>query len=722
MSRVLMVVAAIVCAIACEVAYAAPISTGAFYAFRNHKGPNSVGAGEGDYLTAVVTNVSPNFTTRAFVTNPQVAGNPSLLNLFLVPSGFFSRSFAGDVSANPGSLTQPSTITLQNSVDSVDSLSVVTNDISGVQQLPLLNNLIVSGPVLQPLLSWDPVTTSVAYNQVRLSIYNDRTDQLVIIERNIGPAGTVNYAVPAGILAPNTNYTFRVFLWDGYGPGGDISLNRSSTFVNYTTTSSVFGVGSNFVTGPAFAPLTIAAGANNYSDTAMSIGLNNPGALTLTNGTTLAGSFVAVGNASFGTLVVDNTTVTLDGSAAVPPASGGFLNAGRGNFGRGFVDVINGGRIELDSNGYINPGLSAGRDATAFGNVNVVGAGSTIVITGPSIVSPTPSDNGVLNAGRIGDGRFNITGGGQIMNAAAGVTNIGRDTGSRGSILVSGNGSTLDAGSLLNIGFNAAPVPPATATGPGEGILRIEQGGLVRAGTTKLGPGGLLTGNGGTLQTAALDVSGGVVAPGSSPGTLTIDGDLNLDAGRLELEAYGPGLIDELIVTGAVAIGANAIIEVQLGYTPTAPLTFIDAGGGVAFDPGFAGPKVVGVLGTEAQGLDGVNVSIVIGDRTYEVAVEVPPIDPSVDYDGDGVPDGQDGCPGSSASATLMIGGCATGAANVFYQQGCKLSDATRACELAAHNHGAFVRCVAENANSWLENGLVSSRQRGAIQACAANY
>jgi len=712
--------------------HAAPITTGTPFQYRDHEGPNTVGTGVGDNLTIVVPNVAPNIGTSAFATNPQTSGSVSLQNAFTSPFGFFSRSFATDVSANAGSVTAATTVTLQNRAD---TLSLVSNATTGLGQLPLLSNLAASGSPLAPTLTWDPVTTGVFYNQVRLSIYNDRTDQVIISERSIGSPGLASYTVPVGTLAPNTDYAFRVFLWDGSGAGG-VVVNRSSTHVNFTTTSAAVGVGglqiaTTDANGGNHAPLVLQPGVpNDYPGAQVNIGRNGPGAATLKSGTTLAASYLDVGNGVLGpnvigTLVIDDTKVRLTGAGAPSWSSpgGGFLTAGRRfNGARGFVEVVNGGRVEIDGadptgTEYVSPGIQAGRDANTFGNINVDGAGSTIVVNGPTVELALARQNGVINIGRSGDGRLNVIGGGQVLNAVAGATYIGRESGGRGSVLVSGGGSTLDAGRELHIGpRNGLDLPGSSG---GEGVLRVENGARVFADSTTVGPGGLLTGNLGRVR-GNVTLDGGVLAPGSSPGLLTIEGDVIVETGQLQLEAFAPGQIDALDVTGTIDIKSGATIEVQLGFTPSGPLAFLTAGGGIVTAPGFAGPQVVALLGTEAQGMAGSTVALVIGDQTYEVAVQVPPIDPAVDYDGDGVLDGADDCPGSSAAPTLSIGGCETGVTNAALGRGCKMSDAVRACERDARVHGAFVSCVAGNANRWLNDGLVSSHQRGNVQACAA--
>ena len=201
-------IAALLAVVAAPTA-AAPVTTGELRLWRDHEGPNTVGTGTGDNLTVVVRNVSPNLTTFGFAGNPAAPQPVPLLNLFTSTFGFFSRSLANDVSSQGGVITGPWQVTLQNRGDIV---TAQTNDLVGIGQLPLLQNLTVSGNSLAPTLSWDPVTTSVPYQQVRLSIFDDRTNQVIVNEQVIGGAGLTGYSVPVGILAPNTDYAFRVFL------------------------------------------------------------------------------------------------------------------------------------------------------------------------------------------------------------------------------------------------------------------------------------------------------------------------------------------------------------------------------------------------------------------------------------------------------------------------------------------------------------------------------
>lgn len=87
--------------------------------------------------------------------------------------------------------------------------------------------------------------------------------------------------------------------------------------------------------------------------------------------------------------------------------------------------------------------------------------------------------------------------------------------------------------------------------------------------------------------------------------------------------------------------------------------------------------------------------------------------------DFDGVPDGQDLCLGSDPSLTVVIQGCDSGAPNTLFADGCKISDLLAACAVGAGNHGAYVSCVTQTTDALRNNGLLTGRQKGAIQSCA---
>lgn len=91
-----------------------------------------------------------------------------------------------------------------------------------------------------------------------------------------------------------------------------------------------------------------------------------------------------------------------------------------------------------------------------------------------------------------------------------------------------------------------------------------------------------------------------------------------------------------------------------------------------------------------------------------------------LDGDNDGIPDPEDLCPDSDLAPTVIIDGCDSGVGNVLFDDGCTMADLIGQCVDAASNHGGFVNCVARLANEWRAAGLISGRERGRIQMCAA--
>jgi hypothetical protein len=90
------------------------------------------------------------------------------------------------------------------------------------------------------------------------------------------------------------------------------------------------------------------------------------------------------------------------------------------------------------------------------------------------------------------------------------------------------------------------------------------------------------------------------------------------------------------------------------------------------------------------------------------------------DEDGDGVVDEEDNCSSSDLSETITIHGRDTGVENQLLDGGCTISDRIAECAMASGNHGSFVRCVATLSNSLKKAGLITGKEKGAIQRSAA--
>ena len=88
--------------------------------------------------------------------------------------------------------------------------------------------------------------------------------------------------------------------------------------------------------------------------------------------------------------------------------------------------------------------------------------------------------------------------------------------------------------------------------------------------------------------------------------------------------------------------------------------------------------------------------------------------------DHDGVPDGVDACLGSDLAPTVVIGTCESGVANPQVANGCTVSDLIGNCADGAANHGAFVSCVTQTTNDLRKSGVITNKDTGKLQSCAA--
>lgn len=90
------------------------------------------------------------------------------------------------------------------------------------------------------------------------------------------------------------------------------------------------------------------------------------------------------------------------------------------------------------------------------------------------------------------------------------------------------------------------------------------------------------------------------------------------------------------------------------------------------------------------------------------------------DQDRDGVFDDQDICPVSDLSSTVLIGGQDSGVANTVLSTGCSITDLIAQCGNNSGKHGKFVSCVSHVTNDLKKKGIISGKEKGAIQKAAA--
>jgi hypothetical protein len=421
--------------------------------------------------------------------------------------------------------------------------------------------------------------------------------------------------------------------------GGDLQLNNNNAFVNINSGGTLDAQGTQNVTLNTGNPLLhVLAGGTFKHTSGATMGVDVP---VEVDGTLLN----SAGTMSFG---VDNNSSVTDSGTWTVTSPGVFqfygtttvdLVAGGSMGGSGTVRVLSGGQVQAPTGTTFSPstlsfeGGSVVTDVNATvttllspgGGGNRTGTGTFNTGTGAQAIDGVDFGGGTTNV----NGPMSLTGGfrvsvGGVVNLNSTVTWTGGtiQTGNS-AVLNVGSGGRLDAQGLLGItvftgnphfnvlaggefrrssgaGITTLGLPVANA-----GTFDLQTGQLdvnsltQTGGVTKVGTGTTLNGpvdlQGGTLRglgTVSNDVTnpGGVVAPGTSPGKLTITGNYAQGpAGRLDVEIAGitqDTLYDHLAVGGTATLGGVLAILADVTFDPPdlSSYTVLTATGGVSGD------------------------------------------------------------------------------------------------------------------------------------------
>jgi T5SS/PEP-CTERM-associated repeat protein len=287
-------------------------------------------------------------------------------------------------------------------------------------------------------------------------------------------------------------------------PLADLSVGYQNTGSLTITNGQTFASTGNYVGNLAGSTGTVivdGAGSTWNANNALYVGYNGTGSASVTNGGTIATAVATLGQnaGSSGTLFVDGTGSKLTNS-------GTFTI---GNKGTGILTITNGGTI-TNTNGLI--GYAAG----SSGTVNVKGAGSTW------------TNSGTLYVGNAGSGRMTIDQGGAVSNTG---TYIAYSSGTSGTVIVNGAGSTWTNSGALYVGVN------------GTGSLSISAGGTVSATS-------VIVYNSSSVLTADVNSS---LTVGSGSGAIANKGTIRLVAGASAAAGtYTPLAYSAMSGTGTV--------------------------------------------------------------------------------------------------------------------------------------------------------------------------
>lgn len=166
-----------------------------------------------------------------------------------------------------------------------------------------------------------------------------------------------------------------------------------------------------------------------------------------------------------------------------------------------------------------------------------------------------------------------------VSNAAL----VGDADGYYGGSLSLSAAATASFGSMLKTG------DLGTVSVLGGGSINVGDGGPAPMGHIVVGPNGVLGGRG--TYFGEVDVNGGTVDPGFSPGTMHVVGNYTMNGGTLLIQIGGftPGAeYDQLDVSGMLAINSGTIeFELYNGWVPPVGATFdFFHAGGLSIAPG----------------------------------------------------------------------------------------------------------------------------------------
>lgn len=377
----------------------------------------------------------------------------------------------------------------------------------------------------------------------------------------VGGPRTVNRNIQLAAYTETHNFTGSndltfigtVAPWNqAWGPTLNVTNTGLTTFAG--TVSGTIGVNGNDQRWTKTGPGTLVFGGSNTYNYRTRV---TDGALRATDGAGLpSNSFL-----SLETTGVLETSGTFGRPLAAWPA-GGVTGANTFRWlGGGFA--AQGGALSVD----------VGNDGAS----NLVwNTANTFMTTGTMVLNSLTADNAVtlvdnLSLGASGTNTRTI----QVLdnpNSAADKAVIaGQVTGSAGNTLAKTGAGTLE------LSANNSYLGP---TAVNEGLLRINGNQAAATGAVGVASGATLGGTGtvGGLVTVA---SGGHLAPGASPGTLTLAGGLTLNSGAVLDFELGPVAYDQLLITGGTFTGSGgtggALFNLsEYGYFSPGTYTLID--------------------------------------------------------------------------------------------------------------------------------------------------
>lgn len=283
-----------------------------------------------------------------------------------------------------------------------------------------------------------------------------------------------------------------------------------------------------------------------------------------------------VTNSPAGIGIGDGTTAYLNvhgrhAFLSVNDFSNGTMDIGSSG-GIGAMDITDGGVV---NNTWAFVGTSPGFfGAQSNGDVYIAGTTAYDNETDPD---PNIEGDSIWN---VGDNEYGTGGGYLSVGEYGGYGNVEVDN--RGHVnawrLLMGQGGgeghiTVNTGGKLEVLTTITMWDGSTIDLTGGGRALVGQGFIsqVQDGTMRIGFGGALLGDGTIIGN--VELLGGTIKPGHSPGTITIDGNLILDADseiEVQVGGTGSGQFDQINVLGNTTLGGTVKLVFLPGFNPQA--------------------------------------------------------------------------------------------------------------------------------------------------------
>ena len=349
-----------------------------------------------------------------------------------------------------------------------------------------------------------------------------------------------------------------------------------------TLTTTNFGVaGSAVITG---------AGSSVTVTGETIIGNFAPASVIISNG----GVLNSQGSADIATFLpfLGTPTVTVTGPGSTWNVGGPFgLFVGDGSVGPGALTIANGGVVNSTTSTIIGDAYDGSSKVMVTGAGSVLNAFNSLAIGGPGCGCTPPvvgtltiADGGVVNspgATSIGAGITLNLGVGGLAGAIVtpAIVNDGQIAANFTDTLtlaanISGAGTLSKAGPGTLILTGASTYTGATTIDGGTLIVN----GSIANSPVMVNPGATLAGTG-TVGPTTIN-SGGIFAPGNSPGTMTVAGNLAFQSGALYVVQIDPSTASRANVSGSATLAGTVQAVFAPGIYLSRRYTILSAAGG----------------------------------------------------------------------------------------------------------------------------------------------